>query len=92
MPVPVLGEYKGLKVPKRVVEVTDAQVEAQLAMLQERLAKLEPVEGRAVQKGDFVLMDLEGSRDGELIEGAEGKDQMFEIGRGDSSPASKRRS
>jgi len=86
MPVPVLGEYKGLKVPKRIVEVTDAQVEAQLAMLQERLAKLEPVEGRAVQMGDFVLMDLEGSRDGELIEGAEGKDQMFEIGRGNLIP------
>ena len=86
MPVPVLGEYKGLKVPKRIVEVTDAQVEAQLAMLQERLAKLEPVEGRAVQKGDFVLMDLEGSRDGEPIEGAEGKDQMFEIGRGNLIP------
>jgi len=86
MPVPVLGEYKGLKVPKRIVEVTDAQVEAQLAMLQERLAKLEPVEGRAVQKGDFVLMDLEGSRDGEPIEGADGKDQMFEIGRGNLIP------
>ncbi len=80
------GEYKGLEVPKRIVEVTDAQVEAQLAMLQERLAKLEPVEGRAVQKGDFVLMDLEGSRDGEPIEGAEGKDQMFEIGRGNLIP------
>ena len=49
MPVPVLGEYKGLEVPKRVVEVTDAQVDAQLAMLQERLAKLEPIEDRAVQ-------------------------------------------
>jgi trigger factor len=86
MPVPVLGDYKGLRVPRRIVEVTDAQVEAQLAMLQERLAKLEPVEGRAVQKGDFVLMDLAGSRDGEPIEGADGKDQMFEIGRGNLIP------
>jgi trigger factor len=86
MPVPILGEYKGLEVPKREVEITDEQVAAQLAMLQERLASLQPVEDRAVQTGDFVLMDLSGSRDGEPIEGAQGKDQMYEIGRGNLIP------
>jgi trigger factor len=86
MPVAVLGEYKGLEVPKRAVEITDEQVSAQLAMLQERLASLQPVEDRTVQTGDFVLMDLEGSRDGEPIEGAQGKDQMYEVGRGNLIP------
>ncbi len=86
MPVPTLGEYVGLNVPKRAAEVTDGQVDAQLAMLQERLASLQPIEERAVRVGDFVLMDLEGSRDGELIEGAQGTDQMFEIGRGNLIP------
>ncbi len=86
MPVPALGEYKGLEVPKRQVEITDEQVSAQLAMLQERLASLQPVEDRAVQTGDFVLMDLSGSRDGGDIEGAQGKDQMYEIGRGNLIP------
>ena len=86
MPVPTLGEYKGLEVPRREVEVTDEQVYAQLAMLQERLASLQPVEDRAVQDGDFVLMDLSGSRDGEPIEGAQGKDQMYEVGRGNLIP------
>lgn len=86
LPVPTLGEYKGLEVPKRGVEITDEQISAQLAMLQERLASLQPVEDRAVQTGDFVLMDLAGSRDGEPIEGAQGKDQMYEIGRGNLIP------
>ena len=86
MPVPVLGEYKGLEVPKREVQITDDQISAQLAMLQERLASLQPVEDRAVQTGDFVLMDLAGSRDGEPIEGAQGKDQMYEVGRGNLIP------
>jgi trigger factor len=86
MPVPALGEYKGLEVPKRSAEVADGQIDAQLSMLQERLASLQPVEDRAVKVGDFVLMDLEGSRDGEVIEGAQGTDQMFEIGRGNLIP------
>lgn len=86
MPVAKLGEYVGLEVPRRQVEITDAQVEAQLTMLQERLANLQPVEDRAVRTGDFVLIDLSGSRDGELIEGAQGKDQMYEVGRGNLIP------
>jgi trigger factor len=68
------------------VEVTDAQISAHLAMLQERLASLQPVEDRPVQMGDFVLIDLSGSRDGEPIEGAQGKDQMYEVGRGNLIP------
>lgn len=86
MPVPVLGEYRGLEVPKRELEVTDGQVDAQLAMLQERLAKLQPVEDRAVQTGDFVLMDFSGTQDGEPIEGAAGTDQVYEIGSGNLIP------
>jgi len=86
LPVPELGDYLGLTVPKREVVVTDEQVEAQLAMLQERLAKLQPVEDRAVRTGDFVLMDFAGTQDGEPIEGAAGKDQMYEIGRGNLIP------
>jgi trigger factor len=85
-PTPVLGEYKGLEVPKREIEVTDGQVEAQLAMLQERFASLQPVEDRPVKHGDFVLMDLAGSSAGQPIEGAQANDYMAEIGRGNLIP------
>jgi len=86
LPVPTLGEYKGLEVPKREVDVTDDQISAQLAMLQERLSSLQPIEDRPVQDGDFVLMDMSGARDGEPIEGAQGKDQMYEVGRASLIP------
>ncbi|MBE0528385.1 MAG: trigger factor, partial [Thermoleophilia bacterium] len=86
MPVPKLGEYKDLEVPKREVEITDDQISAQLAMLQERLSSLQPIEDRPVQNGDFVLMDMSGARDGEPIEGAQGKDQMYEVGRASLIP------
>lgn len=82
MPTPELGEYKGLRVPRRSVEVREEQVDAHLALLQERLASLRPVEGRPVQAGDFVLIDYRASRDGEPVEGVEGRDQMVEVGRG----------
>jgi trigger factor len=85
-PVPELGEYKGLEVPRRTVEVSGAQIEAQLAMLQERMASLKPVEDRSVKQGDFVVMDLEGSSEGEFIEGAQASDYMTEVGRGTLIP------
>lgn len=81
-PVPALGEYKGLPVAKRSAVVTDGQVEAQLALLQERFASLKPVEERPVEAGDFVLMDLEGAADGQPIEGAQQSDYMAQVGRG----------
>jgi trigger factor len=81
-PTPVLGQYKGLRVPKRSVEVTDAQVDAQLTMLQERFASLKPVEGRPVREDDFVVIDFAGSRDGGPIEGAQAQDYMTQVGRG----------
>jgi trigger factor len=81
-PTPVLGEYLGVQAPRRSAEVSDAQVEAQLAMLQERLASLAPVEGRPVAPDDFVLLDLEGSSDGKPIEGAKASDYMTQVGHG----------
>ncbi|HJW75687.1 MAG TPA: trigger factor, partial [Thermoleophilia bacterium] len=81
-PTPVLGQYKGLEAPRRSVNVTDAQVDAQLALLQERLASLKPVGGRPVGEDDFVVIDLEGSRDGQPIEGAQAQDYMTQVGQG----------
>jgi trigger factor len=85
-PTPVLGQYRGLEVPKRQVEITDEQVDAQLVMLQERFASLQPVEDRPVKKGDFVLMDLAGTHAGAPIEGAQATDYMAQIGRGELIP------
>lgn len=81
MPTPELGQYKGLEVPKRAVQITDEQVDAQVRLLQERLATLQPVEDRPVQRGDFVLMDLASELpDGTPIPDAQGTDQMFQVG------------
>ena len=85
-PEPVLGAYTGLQVVQDTVEITDAQVEAQLAMLQERFASLKPVEGRAVVKGDFVQIDFAGAVDDVPLEGAQADDYMLEVGQGNLIP------
>ena len=85
-PEPVLGAYTGLKVAQDTAEITDAQVEAQLAMLQERFASLKPVEGRPVVKGDFVQIDFAGAVDDEPLEGAQADDYMLEVGQGNLIP------
>ncbi|MCF8067812.1 MAG: trigger factor [Desulfobacterales bacterium] len=62
-------DFKGLKLKKTVYKVTSKEEDAQLKMLQKNLAKQEPVkEDRAVEDGDYVLVDYEGYKDGEAFE------------------------
>ncbi|MGH2996412.1 MAG: trigger factor, partial [Gaiellaceae bacterium] len=76
-----LGDYKGLEVGRRDPEVADADVDAEVDRLRERMAKLETVE-RPAATGDFVVMDYLGTLDGEPFAGGEGRDQMVELGSG----------
>jgi len=62
-------EFKGLKLKKTIYEVTPKEEDSQLKMLQKNLAKQEPIkEDRAVEDGDYVLIDYEGFKDGEAFE------------------------
>lgn len=78
-----LGEYKGVEVPRREVEVTDEAVEAQMEELRGQFATLAAVEDRPARDGDFVVIDFSGERmTGGKVEGADAEDYMLEIGRG----------
>lgn len=87
-PEATLGEYKGVEVPRREVEVTDEEVDAQLEQMRDQFATLAAVEGRPVQEGDFVILDFRGERmaTGEPLEGGEAEDYMLEVGRGEFLP------
>ena len=52
--------YKELRADKPVITVTDEDVEQAIADLQERAAKFDPVEGRALAEGDFAQVSLDG--------------------------------
>ena len=76
-----LGEYKGLKIAKDEVKVTDEDVDNQLKHMADHQAKMvEAPEGAAVEDGDFTTLDFKGYVDGEAFEGGEGKDYPLQIG------------
>ena len=52
------GDYATLQLHRAGLQVTDAAVDQALEGLRDRSARYEPVEGRGVEKGDSVLMDL----------------------------------
>jgi trigger factor len=80
-PQVTLPEYDGLEVSVDDVAVSDEDVEEQVKNLRERFATLNEVE-RAAAEGDFVVMDLRATKDGELVEGAEVSGMSYQVGRG----------
>src|ERR687894_2944667 len=79
-----LGEYKGLEVPKREVEVAEEQVNERIEEFRGQFATLAAVEDRPVQEGDFVIIDFRGEKmAGGPLEGGEAEDYMLEVGGGE---------
>ena len=61
LPEFVLGAYKGLEIEMPPMDVTNEDVNKQLEDSRERAAAFAPVQGRAVEKGDFVQLKLVGT-------------------------------
>jgi trigger factor len=61
LPEFTLGDYKNLEVEVEALEITDADVEKALTEMRERAAVFVPVEGRAVQDGDYAQLKLLGT-------------------------------
>ncbi len=81
-----LGEYTGLSAQKDEVVVTDADVEAELNKIAERNSKLVTIEDRAIQQGDTVNIDFEGSVDGVPFPGGTATGYTLVIGSGSFIP------
>jgi trigger factor len=76
-----LGEWRGVEVGRREPSVPEEAVDQQVEALRERLARLETREG-AADRGDFVVIDYEGSMNGAPIAEGAGRDQLVELGSG----------
>src|SRR5256885_11597818 len=59
-----LGDYKNLGFERPTMDITDADVTTTLEEMRERPAACAPVEGRAIQDGDFAQVKLLGTPEG----------------------------
>ncbi|MCD8144026.1 MAG: trigger factor [Oscillospiraceae bacterium] len=84
-PVPKIGQYKGLAAPRALVEVTDADVDAEMKPLINRASRTESVE-RPAENGDKVVIDFEGFKDGVPFEGGKAESYTLELGSGSFIP------
>ena len=81
-----LGKYKGVKVDKIEVSVTDEEINAALDKERENNARIVSVEDRAVNDGDQTVIDFEGFVDGVAFDGGKGEDYPLTIGSGSFIP------
>jgi trigger factor len=77
--------YKGLRVELVAPTVTDEEFDEVLQNERRRHGKLVDVD-RAAAMGDYVIVDLAGTRDGEPVVGLNTEDWTYEVGRGWVAP------
>ena len=81
-PEVTLGTYKGVEIEKISVEVTEEEVDAEIAKERDNSARTITVEDRAVKDGDMTVIDFEGFVDGVAFEGGKGENYPLTIGSG----------
>lgn len=77
--------YESLRVTIDRPEVSDEELDGQIERLREAYGQLETVE-RDAAEGDHVLLDIEGSREGEALEGLVADGYLYEVGSGSIVP------
>ncbi len=85
MPKVTLGKYKGLKVEKDVVSVSEEEIKEALDKKLADNASISLKEGEAV-KGDSVVIDFEGFVDGVAFDGGKADNYTLELGSGSFIP------
>jgi trigger factor len=76
-----LQTYGGWELTRDVRTITEADVERELAELQNRHVELIAVdEDRPIREGDFVLMDFEGFHDGQPVQGVKAESYGLVVG------------
>jgi len=82
-----LPDYKGLKIHKPAVEVTEEQVQTELDKLVQNHSQLRAIESeRPIGEGDVAIVDFIPSVEGRVFEKGKTKDFMAEVGKGALHP------
>ena len=79
MPEVKLGNFEGLKSKKKVVKISDAQIDAEIEREREKHARFVE-EDKVCETGDFATIDFSGSVDGVKFDGGTAEDYRLELG------------
>jgi trigger factor len=74
-----LTEYKGVRVERPTIAVTDADVEEYVDRLRDRFAELDVV-GHPARRGDYVVADIRASIHDQEIPAATRQEYLYEVG------------
>ena len=85
-PEVTLGEYKGVEVEKSDVEVTDEDINKEVDKERENNSRTIDVDDRAVESGDIIKLDFDGSVDGVPFAGGKAENYTLTIGSGSFIP------
>jgi trigger factor len=77
-----LKEYKGLKIEKEEVGVSDAEIDAEIERLRKEMAPLRSIEMRTAQENDIAIVDFDGFHNGEQMKQVHGENVNVDIGSG----------
>lgn len=81
-----ISDYKGIKATKIVKNITDEDVDKQLASMQDRNARIIDIDDRPAQNGDTVVFDFEGFVDDVPFEGGKADNYSLVLGSGQFIP------
>lgn len=81
-----VSEYKGLKVEREAVEITDEAVATEIDRVRQRNARTIEITDRAAKMGDDVVFDFDGYVDGVAFDGGKAEGHSLELGSGQFIP------
>ena len=84
-PVVEVNSLDDLSIEKPVADVTDADIDDIIEVFRKQQGKLVNVD-RAAAEGDTVIIDFQGTREGEAFDGGSGEGTVLELGSGRMIP------
>lgn len=81
-----IKDYEGIEIEKISGEVTEEDIKRELENVQKEQARLETITDRTSEKDDTVIIDFEGTVDGEKFDGGTGENFELKLGSGQFIP------
>ncbi|MBI5814168.1 MAG: trigger factor [Nitrospinae bacterium] len=74
-----VNDISGIKLERRIHKVADTEIDKVVERLQDQHARMEPVEGRGVEDGDFAFIDYSATKDGQPVQHFNGANRQTNV-------------